>query len=157
MDMIMAMMMKTAMMVKMMMMMEVTRPAFTHSFLGTILGPPQQTVFNFCKEEKHLKILYLDLDFCLCLTAKCPQLLQWGKVSFNYGLRSGGSLIFLGWGALKEGFKESLRILIFITWFGGLGMIIMIIIMLTIIMIIIMLTIIILLNSRKHPRQWWRL
>ena len=53
MDMIMAMMMNTAM-VKMMMMMEVTRPAFTHSFLGTILGPPQQTVFSFCNEEKHL-------------------------------------------------------------------------------------------------------
>ena len=28
-----------------------TRPAFTHSFFGTILGPPQQTVFNFCKQE----------------------------------------------------------------------------------------------------------
>ena len=75
MDVIMAMMMKTAMMM-MMMMMEVTRPAFTHSFLGTILGPPQQTVFSFCKEQKHLKILYLDLDFCFCLVAKCPQLLQ---------------------------------------------------------------------------------
>ena len=30
-----------------------TRPAFTHSFFGTILGPPQQTVFNFCNKKSH--------------------------------------------------------------------------------------------------------
>ena len=59
-DIITAMMMKTTMVVMMVMlvmmvvMMEFTRPAFTHSPRGTILGPPQQTVFSFCNEEKHL-------------------------------------------------------------------------------------------------------
>ena len=38
-----------------------TRPAFTHSFFGTILGPPQQTVFNFCKQGKpHIRAGGLD-------------------------------------------------------------------------------------------------
>ena len=70
-DMIMAMMMKTSMVV---MTMDFTRPAFTHSPRGTILGPPQQTVFSFCNEEKHL---VFGFGFqCFLFGSKCPQLLQ---------------------------------------------------------------------------------